>query len=63
MCIRDSCNTYRVNVVTGYLALRTDTSYNSGNEIGELYSGDLVEVMDYTGATGYWYVYLSLIHI
>ena len=52
-----SCNTYRVNVVTGYLALRTDTSYNSGNEIGELYSGDLVEVMDYTGATGYWYVY------
>lgn len=27
-----SCNTYRVNVVTGYLALRTDTSYNSGNE-------------------------------
>ena len=31
-----SCNTYRVNVVTGYLALRTDTSYNSGNEIGEL---------------------------
>ena len=55
-----SCNTYRVNVATGYLALRTDTSYNSGNEIGELYSGDLVEVMDYTGATGYW---LSLIHI
>ena len=52
-----SCNTYRVNVATGYLALRTDTSYNSGNEIGELYSGDLVEVMDYTGATGYWYVY------
>ena len=41
-----SCNTYRVNVVTGYLALRTDTSYNSGNEIGELYSGDLVEVME-----------------
>lgn len=40
-----SCNTYRVNVVTGYLALRTDTSYNSGNEIGELYSGDLVEVL------------------
>ena len=39
------------------LDLRTDTSYNSGNEIGELYSGDLVEVLDYTGATGYWYVY------
>lgn len=52
-----SANTYRVNVATGYLALRTDTAYDSGNEIGELYTGDLVEVIDYTGATGYWYVY------
>lgn len=52
-----SCNTYRVNVATGYLALRTDTAFDSSNEIGELYTGDLVEVMDYTGATGYWYVY------
>ena len=52
-----SCNTYRVNVATGYLALRTDTAFESSNEIGELYTGDLVEVMDYTGATGYWYVY------
>ena len=52
-----SSNTYRVNVATGYLALRTDTAFESGNEIGELYTGDLVEVMDYTGATGYWYVY------
>lgn len=52
-----SCNTYRVNVATGYLALRTETSYDSGNEIGGLYTGDLVEVIDYTGATGYWYVY------
>lgn len=52
-----SCNTYRVNVATGYLALRTGTSFDSSNEIGELYTGDLVEVTDYTGATGYWYVY------
>lgn len=52
-----SCNTYRVNVDTGYLALRTDTAFDSSNELGELYTGDLVEVMDYTGATGYWYVY------
>ena len=51
-----SCNTYRVNVVTGYLALRTDTSYNSGNEIGELYSGDTVQVQDSSDGT-YWYVY------
>lgn len=46
-----------VNVAKGYLALRTDTAFDSRNEIGELYNGDLVEVMDYTGATGYWYVY------
>ena len=52
-----SCNTYQVNVAKGYLALRTDTAFDSRNEIGELYNGDLVEVMDYTGATGYWYVY------
>ena len=52
-----SCNTYQVNVAKGYLALRTDTAFDSKNEIGELYNGDLVEVMDYTGATGYWYVY------
>ena len=51
-----SCNTYRVNVVTGYLALRTDPSYNSGNEIGELYSGDTVQVQDSSDST-YWYVY------
>ena len=56
-----SCNTYRVNVATGYLALRTDTAFESSNEIGELYTGDLVEVMDYTGATGYWYVYSPLL--
>lgn len=55
--VEASSNTYRVLVSQGYLALRTDTAYDSGNEIGELYTGDLVEVMDYTGATGYWYVY------
>ena len=52
-----SVNTYRVNVATGYLALRTEAALNTANEIGELYTGDLIEVTDYTGATGYWYVY------
>ena len=52
-----SVNTYRVNVATGYLALRTEAALNPANEIGELYTGDLIEVTDYTGATGYWYVY------
>ena len=52
-----SVNTYRVNVATGYLALRTEAALNTANEIGELYTGDLIEVTDYIGATGYWYVY------
>lgn len=51
-----SGNTYRVSVSSGYLALRTEKSYNSANEIGELYSGDTVEVSDYSDST-YWYVY------
>ena len=55
--VQASSNTFRVNVATGYLALRNDTSFDTSNEIGELYTGDLVEVADYTGATGYWYVY------
>ena len=42
MCIRDR---------------RTEADYDSYNEIGELYSGDLVEVTDYACPSGYWYVY------
>lgn len=53
---RASVNTYRVSVATGYLALRTDKSYDSSNEIGQLYSGETVEVMDSSDAA-YWYVY------
>ena len=48
--------TYTVSVSKGYLALRTWKEYNSANEIGELYSGDQVQVYDYSDAT-YWYVY------
>ncbi len=51
-------NTYRVQVAKGYLALRTDKSYDERNEIGELYSGDTVEVLDYSDSS-YWYVYAS----
>lgn len=49
-------DTYRVSVTSGYLALRTDKSYDSKNEIGSLYSGDTVTVTDYSDP-GYWYVY------
>ncbi len=45
-----------VSVAKGYLALRTEKSYDEANEIGELYSGDTVQVMD-TSDSSYWYVY------
>ena len=38
----------------GYLALRSAMAYDSSNEIGELYSGDTVEVTEYT-TSDYWY--------
>lgn len=54
--VEASANTYEVNVSKGYLALRSAMAYDSSNEIGELYSGDLVEVTEYTN-NDYWYVY------
>ena len=48
---------YSVKVNSGYLALRTYPSYEEWNEIGELYTGDVVEVMDTTSNSTYWWVY------
>ncbi|MDO4344436.1 MAG: hypothetical protein Q4C50_06485 [Eubacteriales bacterium] len=48
--------TYTVSVSSGYLALRTAKSFDRANEIGELYTGDTVEVSDTSDST-YWYVY------
>ena len=50
------CPTYLVSVAKGYLALRTDPSYDASNEIGPLDSGDTVQVRS-TGYGDYWYVY------
>ena len=47
---------WTVSVQKGYLALRTAKAYDSRNEIGELYSGDTVQVQDSSDGT-YWYVY------
>ena len=47
---------WTVSVKTGYLALRTAKAYDYSNEIGELYTGDKVEVLDSSDST-YWYVY------
>ena len=49
-------SSYTVSVSSGYLALRTAKAYDSSNEIGELYSGDTVQVQDSSDGT-YWYVY------
>lgn len=48
--------TKTVRVTSGYLALRNDTAYDVSNEIGKLYTGDTVTVIDSSGST-YWYVY------
>ena len=47
-----------VTVADGYLALRNAQAYNDANEIGKLYSGDTVDVMNASDST-YWYVYSS----
>ena len=48
--------TYTVKVDSGYLALRSDPSYNEKNEIGELYTGDVVFVLEYRTNGSYWKV-------
>ena len=45
-----------VSVAKGYLALRNAMAYDDKNVIGELYTGDQVQVVDKTSDT-YWYVY------
>ena len=47
---------YTVSVSKGYLALRTAKAYDDKNEIGELYTGDVVQLLE-TSDTKYWYVY------
>ena len=50
--------TYTVKVKTGYLALRSAQAYDYKNEIGKLYTGQTVQVLN-TGSSGstYWWVY------
>ena len=49
-------DTMTVGVASGYLALRTAKAYDAGNEIGKLYTGDTVQVID-SSDYQYWYVY------
>lgn len=48
--------TFKVSVKSGYLALRSERAYDKKNEIGQLNTGDLVEVIDKKDST-YWYAY------
>lgn len=48
--------TKTVRVTSGYLALRNEAAYDASNEIGKLYTGDTVTIIDSTDST-YWYVY------
>lgn len=48
--------TWEVSVSKGYLALRSAKGYDEDNEIGELYTGDTVQVENKDDST-YWYVY------
>ena len=48
--------TYSVKVNDGYLALRTAKAFEYENEIGSLYTGDKVKVIEKQAGT-YWYVY------
>ena len=50
--------TKTVKVKSGYLALRNAKAYDDANEIGQLNTGDTVQVQDSSGST-YWYVYSS----
>lgn len=47
---------YYASVSSGYLALRTEKSYDEANEIGPIYNGEEVWVIDSSTGT-YWYVY------
>ena len=46
---------YRVSGTENYLAVRTKPAYEKKNEIGKLYNGDTVWLLDF-GEGNYWYV-------
>ncbi len=49
-------DTYKVQVSSGYLALRNAMAYDQSNEIGSLYTGETVTTIDTSNDT-YWYVH------
>ena len=57
-----SLGTWTVSVPTGYLALRTAKAYDASNEIGKLYTGNTVQVID-ASDDSYWYVYAPSLNL
>ena len=49
-------DTYTVKVDSGYLALRTAKAFDYNNEIGKLYTGEVVQAVDVSDSQ-YWWVY------
>ncbi len=48
---------YAVEVRSGYLALRDEPARDESNEIGELYTGEIVYLKGLASSDRYWYVY------
>lgn len=53
---------YYAKVNTGYLAIRSAKSFDSSNELGKMYTGDSVYVVD-TSTGSYWYCYSPVLGI
>lgn len=53
---------WTVSVQSGYLALRTAKAYDASNEIGKLYTGETVQVIDASDSQ-YWYVYAPSLNL
>ncbi len=51
-----SASAYTARVESGYLALRTAKAFDAANEIGKIYTGEAVWVLD-SSDSQYWYVY------
>lgn len=51
-----SYSTYYAHVNSGYLAIRSAKAYDYSNELGKIYSGEKVYVVDSSTGT-YWYCY------
>ena len=57
-----ACSSYVVKGTQNYLAVRSAMKYDRKNEIGKLYNGDTVQLIN-TGNGEYWYIYASKLNL